>query len=73
MENQNCLCNQKSRIMMKSPNSILSEYDCYIDPSINNEFYHILLRMNFLDQFTNYETKPTQITLVDKHNTITLD
>ena len=41
--------NQKSKIMMKTPSSILLEYECYIDHSINNEYCHILLRMNFLD------------------------
>ena len=58
--------NQKFKIMIKTFNSILLEYDCYIDPSINKKFYHILLGMNFLDQFTTYEIKPTQITLIDK-------
>jgi len=53
--------NKKSKIMMKTPNCIMLEYDCYIDPSINNEFYHILLRMNFLDQFTAYEINPLKL------------
>ena len=65
--------NQKSKIMMKTPTSFLLECDCYIDHSINNEFYDILLGMNFLDQFTTYDIKSTQITLVDKQNTIILN
>ena len=64
---------QKFKIMMKSPDSILLEFDSYIDPSIKNEFFHIVLRMNFLDQFITYEIKPTQITLVEKYNKIILD
>ena len=59
--------------MMKTPDSILLEFDCSIDPTINNEFYHILLGMNFLDQFISYEIKPTHIALVDKQNKIILD
>ena len=58
---------------MRTPHSILLEFDCQIDLSINNEFYHILLGMNFLDHFTNYEIGPTQIILIDKQNTIILE
>ena len=58
---------------MKTPSSILLEYECYIDHSINNEHYHILLRMSFLDHFDTYDIKPNQITLVDKNNVIILD
>ena len=49
--------NQKAKIMMKTRTSMLLKCDCYIDHSINNKFYHILLGMNFLDQFTTYEIK----------------
>ena len=65
--------NQKSKIMMRTPHSILLEFDFYIYNSIINEFYHILLGMNFLDHFTNYEIGPTQIILIDKQNTVTLE
>ena len=41
--------NQKSKIMMKTPTSFLLECDCYIDNSINSEFYHIILGMHFID------------------------
>jgi len=58
---------------MKTPNSILLELDCYIDPTIKNDYYHILLRMNFLDHFTTYDIKPTHITLVRHQQTITLE
>jgi len=56
--------NQKSKIMMKTPNSILLEFDCYINPTIKNDFYHILLGINFLDRITTYDIKPTHITLI---------
>ena len=56
--------NQKAKIMIKTPISILLECDCYIDPSIKYDFYHILLEINFQDHFTSYETKLTQITLI---------
>ena len=59
--------------MTRTPHSILLEFDCYIDHSINTEFYHILLGVNFLHHFTNYEIGPTQITLIDKQNTIILE
>jgi len=59
--------------MMNTPILFLLECDCCIDNSINNVFYHVLLGMNFLDQFTIYEIKPIQITLVDKQNIIILD
>ena len=48
-------------------------YECYIDHSINNEYYHILLGMNFLDHFDAYDIKPTQIILIDKQNIIILE
>jgi len=64
---------QKAKIMMKTPNSTLVEYECYVDNSINNNHYHILLGMNFLDHFETYDIKPTQIILVDKQNTIMFD
>ena len=51
---QKATLNQISRIMMKTHNSTLLEFDCYIDHLIKNEFYHILLGMNFLDQYPNY-------------------
>ena len=70
---QRATLNQISRIMMKTPNSTLLEFDCYIDHSINNEFYHILLGMNFLDQYTKYEIGPTQITLFNQHIPIILE
>ena len=59
--------------MMKTSNSTLLEYECYIDNSINNDYYHILLGMNFLDHFTTYDIKPKQIILVDNQNTIVLE
>jgi len=65
--------NQKSKIMTKILNSILLEVDSYIDPTIKNDYYHILLRMNFLDNFTTYNIKPTQITLIQHQNTIILE
>jgi len=65
--------NQKSKIMMKTPTSILLEFDCYIDSTIKNDYYHILLGMNFLDHFTTYDIKPTHITLVQSGRTIILD
>ena len=49
---------------MKTLSSILLGFNSYINPIINNEFYHILLGMNFLDQFISYEIKPTHMTLV---------
>ena len=58
---------------MKTPNPTLLKFDCYIDHSIKNEFYHILSGMNFLDQYTNYEIGPTQITLVNQYTTIILE
>ena len=58
---------------MKTPNSTLLEFDCYINHPIKNEFYHILLGMNFLDQYTNYEIGPTHMTLVNQHTTIILE
>ena len=58
---------------MKTSNSTLLEYECYIDNSISKDHYHILLGMNFLDHFTNYDIKPNQIILVDDQNTIILD
>jgi len=45
--------NQKVKIMMKTPNSFLLEFNCYINPSIKNDFYHFLLEIDFLDQFTS--------------------
>ena len=65
--------NQKSKIMMKTPNSILLEFDCYIDSTIKNDYYHILLGMNFLDHFTTYDIKPTHLTLVQHQRTIILE
>ena len=59
--------------MMKTSNSTLLEFDCYIDHSIKNEFYNMLLGMNFLDQYTNYEIGPTQITLFNQHIPIILE
>ena len=58
---------------MKTPNSTLIEHECYIDRSINNDHYHILLGMNFLDHFDTYDINPTQIILMNKQNTIILD
>ena len=58
---------------MKTPNSTLVEYECYVDNSINNNHYHILLGMNFLDHFETYDIEPTQIILMHKQNTIILD
>ena len=65
--------NENAKIMIKTSNSIVLEFDCYIDPSIKNDFYHILLGMDFIDQFTTYEIKPIQITLVKHQHTIILD
>lgn len=59
--------------MMKTPTYTLLEFNCYIDHSIKNEFYHILLGMNFLDQYTNYEIGPTHITLLNQNSSIILD
>jgi len=59
--------------MFKTPNSTLLEFNCYIDHSIKNKFYHILLGMNFLNQYTNHEIGPTHITLVNQHTTIILE
>jgi len=59
--------------MMKTPNSIVLEFDWYIDPSIKNDFYHILLEMNLLDQFVTYEIKPTQISFVKRQHIIILE
>ena len=39
--------NQKSKIMMKTPNYILLEFNCYIDPTIKNDYHHILLANEF--------------------------
>ena len=64
---------QKSKIMMKTPNSALLEHECYVDNSINNDHYHIWFGMNFLDHFGTYDIKPTQTTFVDKQNIIILD
>ena len=59
---------RQSQIMIKTPESFLLEHDCYIDPTINNEYYHILLGMTFLYKFHSYEINPSYITLID-HNT----
>ena len=61
-----------AKIMMNTPNSILLEFDRYIDPTIKNYFYHILLGMNFLDHFTTYDIRRTHSTLVQHHHTIIL-
>ena len=58
--------------MMKTLDSILSEFDYYSDRTTDSEFYHIVLGMNFLDQFISFEIKATHITQVDKENKITL-
>lgn len=63
---------QKTKLLMKTPNCTLIELECYVDNSINNDHYHILLGMNFLDHFETYDINPTQIVLVTKHNTIIL-
>lgn len=64
---------QKAKLLLKTPSSTLIEFDCYIDNSINNAHYHILLGMHFLDHFDTYEIKPTHIILQTKQNSITLE
>ena len=64
---------QKTKLLTKTSTSILIEFDCYIDNSINNDYYHVLLGMNFLDHFVTYDIKPTQIILRTTQNVITLE
>ena len=48
---------------MKTPESFLLQHNCYVDPTTDREYYHILLEITFLDKFGSCEVNPSYITL----------